>query len=232
MNVLFGNFGNNTIALLQWAHELALDEVYVVHVDTGWAAHGWVERVEAGQALATRYGFTPVTLQPATDFAAMVEDRGRFPTIKNQWCAPFLKGLPLLAWLDECDLACEATILLGSRRADSRARADLPEFIELSEHYNERRVWHPLFDCDTPQRDTLVERAGFEVLNHCSLECAPCLHATQSELVQLSDADRARLSNLEKRVGRTFITSESTRENSQGVEQFDRGCGSPYACGE
>jgi hypothetical protein len=250
MNILFGNYGNNTIALLQWAHENQLAAVYAVHIETGWAAIEWAERVQQGQALARNYGFIPITLQAPATFQQLVLDRGRFPNRKFQWCAGFLKALPLLEWLDEVDASAIATILLGSRRADSRARIQLPEFIESSKHFGERRVWHPLFEQDDLTRNALIHRAGFAVLSHRSLECDPCIHSQIGDLQRLSIDTWQRTAHLEKQVQQPFFAPE-TFGGAQNIEQavvwakpqpqltdkhslekFDLGCGAFFACGE
>ncbi|MGB6976204.1 MAG: phosphoadenosine phosphosulfate reductase family protein [Gammaproteobacteria bacterium] len=250
MHIIFGNYGNNSIALIQWAYENKLTEVSVVHVETGWAAQEWAEQVQRGQTLARRYGFTPITLAAPATFQQLVLDRGRFPSHKFQWCAGFLKGLPLIEWLDEVDASATATILLGSRRADSRARMQLPEFIESSEHFGERRIWHPLFKQDDLTRNALIQRAGIEVLAHRSLECDPCIHSQIGDLQRLSLGTCQRVANLEKQVQQPLFAPE-TFGNAQNIEQavvwakqqprmtdthslekFDLGCGAFFACGE
>ena len=44
--VIFVSWGNDSIALVQWAKENELDGVACVYTDTGWAADGWMDRVE------------------------------------------------------------------------------------------------------------------------------------------------------------------------------------------
>jgi hypothetical protein len=250
MSILFGNYGNNTIALIQWAYENKLAGVCVVHVETGWTAQEWAEQVQRGQALAHNYGFTPITLTARATFQQLVLDRGRFPSRKFQWCAGFLKGLPFLEWLDENDAAATATILLGSRRADSRARLQLPEFIESSEHFGERRVWYPLVYHDDSTRNALIQRAGFKVLPHRSLECDPCIHSQLNDLQRLSPDTCQRVARLEEQIQQPFFDPETVggmRNMEQAVawakqqlpvtdtlslEQFDLGCGAFFACGE
>jgi len=91
---VFGNFGNNTIALIQWCVEARLNDVVVVHVETGWAADTWERRVSKAMAYIKESGFDSVLLKPKATFQEMVIDRRHFPSPKFQWCAGFLKGLP------------------------------------------------------------------------------------------------------------------------------------------
>ena len=225
MYIISGNYGDNTLALIQWAKEAALAPVTVVHIDTGWAAQSWQAHVSAGQALVQRYDFTPTTITAKHSFEALVHDRGRFPSQKFQWCAGFLKGLPLLAWLDEIDPDYQATLLLGARRADSRVHTDLPEWLEESEHHGGRRVHYPLYKHDTPARDALISKTGLPILGHRSLECDPCIHSARQSL---SPASQSRLAALEAKIGEPMALPAT----DPSLEQFDMGCGMPYGCGE
>ena len=80
MQIIFGNYGNNTIALIQWAHLHQKNNVYVVHVETGFAASEWQTQVKKGQALAKRYHFNAIALQANPGLPEMILDRKRFPS--------------------------------------------------------------------------------------------------------------------------------------------------------
>lgn len=226
---IFGNIGDNTVALMRWAHECALENVTVLNVDTGWAAECWAKRVAMGQRLARDYGFSVQTLQPPQSFPEQIAQRGAFPSVKFQWCAGFVKGLAFLNWADIEDPQCQATVLMGSRRADSRARFALPEFEHDNEHFGGRTVWYPLFDTDDQQRDQLIAKTGCAQLNHRSLECHPCVFNSPAELVLLSDHDNARIAQLHRQLEKPIIQQQSA---VAGMERFDLGCGAKYGCGE
>jgi 3'-phosphoadenosine 5'-phosphosulfate sulfotransferase (PAPS reductase)/FAD synthetase len=242
MQIIFGNYGDNTIALIQWAHANSL-KVSVVSVETGWAALSWREQIERGQALAQGYGFETVSLKPTLSFQDLVRDRKSFPNLKFQWCATFLKALPFLAWLNQVDDRCEATILLGSRRADSRARIHLAEYVEESEHYDNRPLWFPLCHFSNQMRADLIQQAGFMPLNHRSLECDPCIHSQVQDLHRLEQNSVLQTLSLEQEIHATLfhkpldeLIATSKQDpvtcKSQVLEVFDMGCGSRYACGE
>ena len=127
MNIIFGNYGNQTLAAIQWVFEAKLSDVSVVSVSTGWAAAEWLPHVAAAEAFADRCGFKVVRLASKPDFSELIADRQGFPSTQFQWCAGFLKGLVLLDWLDEQDRRGQATLIFGKRRRDSRANFDLPE---------------------------------------------------------------------------------------------------------
>lgn len=249
MYIVFGNYGNETIAVCQYLANAGYTDITVVSTDTGWAAESWRRRVTAARQFVEKLGFTAIELSAAASFSDMVLDRKQFPDQKFQWCAGFLKGLTLLSWLDEHDSACEATIILGKCQSGSRANARLPEFIEESEHYGERQVWHPLYQHDISARDQLIEQAGFSVLTHRSLECDPCVNNNLGDFQRLAVTEQQRLAVLEKQVGRAMfdarnwgheagieqIVQWAKRQpefDADEPEQFDMGCGSPYGCGE
>ena len=249
MQIIFGNYGNNTIALIQWAHLHQKNNVYVVHVETGFAASEWQTQVKKGQALAKRYHFNAIALQANPGLPEMILDRKRFPSSQFQWCVSFLKGLPFLQWLDQMDSSCEAEIWLPSRRADSRARVHLPEAIENSDYYGGRKVVYPLSRIDHHERDALVANSGLELLTHRSLECDPCIHSQLTDFSRLSEDTISRVAALECQLQRPMFNAKhfngnegirtvvkwahlQNKELENNLETYDMGCGAVYACGE
>lgn len=228
MKLIFGNYGDNTIALIRWAYENNIQDLTVLNVDTGWAAATWSERVRQAKQIVVEYGFTPITICPKMGFAEQIIDRGQFPAAKFQWCAGFIKGLPLIDYADQHDPACAATIMMGSRRADSRARYNLPEYIDDSEHFGGRRVWYPLFNIDDTERNRLVNATGMPLLGYRSKECLLCVYSTGYERELLSEHDAKEVEKLESQLTQPIQLSN---QNS-GIEAFDLGCGAKYACGE
>src|SRR5258708_4057588 len=108
--VIRSNYGNDSIALIEAIRERqALEphfkKIYVVYIDTGWAAVKWQERVAKSEKFVKQCGFEAIHLKAKVSFPELVIDRTSFPSTKFQWCAGFLKGLPLLEWLDEHDPA-------------------------------------------------------------------------------------------------------------------------------
>ena len=249
MYIIFGNYGNETIALMQWAHERQLAPVTVVNMETGWAAASWPARVEQSQTYGKQCGFAVVTLSAKKHFGLLMEQQKNFPTTKFQWCAGFLKGPAFLDWLDKVDSGAGATILIAQRRALSRAQQNMPEFVEQSEHYGDRKVWYPLFDTSTETRNELIQRAGFSILEHRSLECDPCVNNTHTDFTRLESPDIEKTAALEHALQKFMFAPQSygdsqgiaqvvawikktdTVTESKGGEQFDMGCGAPFGCG-
>jgi 3'-phosphoadenosine 5'-phosphosulfate sulfotransferase (PAPS reductase)/FAD synthetase len=247
IHFIFGNYGDNTIALIRWAYLNQLTDITVIHINTGWGSSRWQQRVSQGIRLVQDYGFTSQELSPSHNLSDLVRDRQSFPNAKYQWCTTFLKALPVISFLDEVDEFCQSVVLLGARRRDSRARANLPEFITESEHYGDRKVWFPLYDTSQKERDDLILATGFEVLNSPGQECFPCIHSSISELKALQPKQIKIVRALEQEITQTMFAArypemsiEQLRdmslppeeESANKMEQFDMGCGSHYVCGE
>ena len=222
------NYGDESIALTQWAFESHLLAT-VVYIDTGFQAQGWQKRVKLGEAHAKACGFETVKILSAISFRDAVIGRKAFPCSKFQWCTALLKGLPFLDWLEKRDLKGESIILLAKRKAASKAHMDLSEWIEFCEYHNDRTVWHPLIDMDDKVRDALLSRAHFAPLGHRSLECEPCVNATPADFKRMSPQDKARLKDLEKTIQIAF--QAPSEEPTQYLDLFYRGCGNHFGCG-
>jgi len=238
--IIIGNFANHSIATLQYLIEEEIKDIHFIYVETGWAAASWQKRVAEGSAYAKKHGVQIHHLSSPASFEQMVLDRKQFPSTKFQWCAGFLKGLPITTHLDEMDPFCEATIVSGKRRLDSRRYQNLPEFKEDDDYFNGRTLWHPLYKCSNETFQALIKRSGFDSLPYSGEECSPCIHLCQKQLASLKPHSIKRLATLEKKINSTmyehpiqyYISAHPKNESSIGLKQFDLGCGSPWCCGE
>ena len=243
MYILRSNYSNNSLALIQWAHEQGLDDVRVVYTDTGWAAAGWLDFVAECEAWVERLGFAAVHLQALTPFDEVMEMKGGFPSRQHQWCALHLKGIPFLKWIEEADPDGAATVLLAKTVVDTNYQ-DIPEFIESCEYNGERRVWQPLYACDRAQRDALLQRAGRESLPGPSQECAPCINASAAQLRRLQAADIDKTAELEEELQtplfppqdcdgatgiRAVVAWAATADDQRPHYRF--GCSAMFGCG-
>ena len=204
MHVLFCSYGNDSIALIQWAHERGLKGVTCLYSDTGWSARWWPERVARGEALAHAYGYTTARTESEGMLELVKRKRG-WPGAggQGQFCTAELKVLPALEWLDANDPGKEATAMTGVRRSESKHRSDAPEHVDESERHGGRDLWQPLVRHTDEMRDALLHRAGFDVLPHRSLECYPCINANIDDIRLLSE-DRIKLIDItEKYLGFT-----------------------------
>ncbi|WP_119343140.1 hypothetical protein [Facilibium subflavum] len=238
MHCLIANFGDDSVALIQWAYENKLDDVIVLSVDTGWQASIWQERLDIAHQWIQTLGFTHHHLPAEHDFSALVRARSQFPSQKFHWCAGFLKGITILNWLEENDEDGQAIIALANRRSMSKAQTDLPEYIKESERYDDRRLIYPLAGFDQDMRDALIAKTPFQTpLNHRSLECQPCIHFTRRDNKTLSEADITRIIALEKEIGQTMFDQgfkhfiETIEKNTNYYDEFAKTCSWDYGCG-
>jgi len=250
MNVISASYGNDSIALIQWAYEAGLKDVIVVYCDTGWSAPDWGKRVSTGEKFAKSCGFK-VHQVKSMGMKELVKIKKGFPCNGLQFCTAHLKGVPFLNWIDEYDQKRVAKVLVGKRRSESRARAKTPEFVEKSEYHGERLLWHPLYKHTEDDRNKLLARADFAVLPHRSQECSPCVNANRSDFMLLTAAQIERVNDLEVMVGKpmfrpkrfgavgiygVMVWAKHGCKNKRGgifAEDLleDEGCGSPFGCG-
>lgn len=236
MYIILGNFGNHSLAAMQFLLEKQLHPIYFVSIETGWAAPSWSEHVTPRVNYAHHQGVQVHQLSSLQTFSEMVLDRKQFPSQKFQWCASFLKGITILNFLDEYDPSGEAIIVSGKRQADSRRYSDLKEYDLEHEIYQGRTLWHPLAKASDKEFLSLITRTGFQPLSHPSLECNPCIHMNTTQLKQVEDLSLKRLSTLENQVGCTMFPTKSLPsvgpKEPLFLSQFDLGCGSIWNCGE
>lgn len=217
MYLISTSMGNDSIALIQWAHEKQLDDCYVVYANTGWCHPDWPARVKRGMALADSYGFTTWSTMGMFSFEEAVRFKGGFPNNKYQWCSGIIKSIPLNDFANFIDPYNTATVVIGKRREESKDRANTPEYIKESEYHEYRKVWHPLYKHTEKQRDELVIRAGFKPLPHRSMECCPCVNANRNDLVNTPESQIEKVRKLESEVGRNMFKPS----RSMGAEGID-----------
>lgn len=218
MNAISSSYGNDSIALIQWARENQLPNVTVVFIDTGWSAPGWLDRVARCEEWVRSIGFATVNIKPEVQFEELMRIKKGFPSQKFQWCSSFLKGLPFLTWIDEQDPDNRAMVLIGKRREESNERANIDEYVYGSIYHGGRTLRHPLYLHLEAQRDELIHRAGFEVLPHRSKECSPCINANKPDLIQLTRPEIDRVKALEADTGQTMFRVKK-KGGARGIEQ-------------
>lgn len=202
--IISSSCGNDSVALIQWAIENKLKNVTVVYLNTGWAAPFWPSRVEKVSEWARSFGLSFVEVK-SIGMTQLVKDREAFPANRYQFCTAILKGIPFLQWIDEFDPAEKACVIIGKRRAESRARAETPHYIVHSQYHGGRTVWHPLYKHSHEERDALLGRAGFGVLPHRSRECSPCVNANKADFLALDPSQIQKVSELEVAIGKPMF---------------------------
>ena len=203
MKIIFASYGNDSIALIQWAKENDLKDVCVAHSDTGWAAEGWQDRVFTAERWVESLGFTPVRI-PSIGMAELVRKKKAWPRGgggKFQFCTHELKEKPALEWMESIDPDKLAICMVGIRREESANRALFPEWTEDSPKHGGRTLHAPLVRVREKQRNELIAKTPFTVLPARSKECWPCVNANKSELKLLDEKTIIRVKNLEDEMG-------------------------------
>lgn len=217
--VIFVSYGNDSIALLQWAHEQGLEGVHVVYTDTGWAADGWADRVERGEALARSYGFTPHRTT-SKGFKQLARDKKGFPTQRYQWCSEVLKIAPGREWLEANDPHKMAVAIVGVRREESQDRVDFPEWAAKSGNHGDRVMIAPFATLSASERNEYIARAGFEVLPHRSRECR-CINSNRKDLQRFTANDIAEVKAIEAEIGKTMYRPHR-HMGAKGIDEVIR----------
>lgn len=242
MNIIIANFGNDSIALIEWVKQQSLRDVYVVSVDTGWSAKEWDRRVLHADKYLTQHAMTHVRLTSEYSFSKLVRERKNFPSIKFHWCASFLKGLPILEWLDQVDPDLNAMVLLAKRREQAPALQNLQAFELESHSYGGRKVGYPLYQHTLAQRNQLIEEAGFDLLVTRSLECDPCIYNQRSDFQRLDNERIQQVAALEAVIDRPMFSVPIEVVVAETFSDVDvagndktiyyQGCGSEFGCGD
>ena len=247
MNIISSSYGNDSVAMIQWCYENEVEAI-VVYIDTGWAAEEWYDRVNSCEHWARGIGFKTVQIRPEVQFQQLMRDKKGFPNQRFQWCSGMLKGIPFLNFVDKIDSDGEAIVLVGKRRVESRERSETPA-VTISEYHGDRLLMHPLYRHTDADRDELIARTPFTVLEHRSLECSPCVNANAGDFKILSASDIAKVAALEAEIGKTMFRPKR-HNGAQGIRQvidwakygqgkydpdqqdlFNMGGGSPFGCG-
>lgn len=208
--VVFSSYGNDSVALIQWAFESGLEDVAVVYSDTKWAAPWWEKRVWDMEQWVESLGkgfWTDRT--DSIGFVGLAHKKKAFPTQQFQWCSLHLKIEPGAKWLESHDPEKRAVCLVGVRRDEGKDRANFPRYDVHSGNHGGRVMIAPFADYSSADRDALLVRAGVVPLPHRSMECSPCINSNRSDLRALTEDDIRRVEGAEKEMNDQFgLTSK------------------------
>ncbi|WP_316397311.1 phosphoadenosine phosphosulfate reductase family protein [Bradyrhizobium sp. 33ap4] len=226
--VIFASYGNDSVALIQWARENSLEDVAVVYCDTGWAFADWELRVDIMEGWVRDCGFTPYRTQ-SIGFAELARQKQGFPTQRYQWCSYVLKIEPSMRWLEENDPHKIAICVVGARRSEAAdplsTRANFPEYLVRSENHGGRMMLAPMVDWTAETRDAFVRRAGVKPLPHRSGECR-CINSNKSDLQRYTEADILEIAGLEDEVGRPMFRPHR-HMGATGIREIIKWANSP-----
>lgn len=200
--IIRSSYGNDSVALIHWAHEQELEGVVVLYSDTGWARRWWqTERVPEMEAWVRSLGFRAERTQ-SMGMEALVKEHKGWPMRLAQFCTTELKINPSRRWLAENDPDRRAVILTGVRREESPHRAQAPHYRLNSVNDDGRCMISPLVEMTTEQRDALLERAGIKPLAHRSEECR-CINSGKRDIRRFDEADITEIERIEGEMGFT-----------------------------
>ena len=200
MNIIFSSCGNDSVALIQWAFDAELDHIVVAYSDTGWATPTWSARVDRVKDWVELNGGEMIIIKAET-FPDLVRRKKAFPANGMGFCSYELKIKPAGEWLEAFDPEKKGVCYTGVMQIESEARKNWPEVLDSSPNHGGRKLVSPLATLTESARDSLLERAGFDVLPHRSQECSPCINATIKDLQDLPEVDVIKVRDLEKEMG-------------------------------
>ena len=225
--IVKASYGNDSVALIQWAKEHGLPNVATLYNDTGWAEETRSDRVFALEAWVLTLGFTPLRTK-SVGLENLVRQKKGWPRQGLQFCTQHLKIEPTQKILDEIDSERRSIGVVGVRRCESRNRANFPEWSDQ----DGRKCWAPLVDHDDSQRDELLRRAGIEPLPHRSNECFPCINSNRADLRRLTEQTIDKIEAIETSMGHTSKGSPRTMfrpyryQGATGIREIVRGANS------
>lgn len=201
--VIFSSYGNDSVALIQWAADQNLQDVVVVFSDTGWGAKLWADRVDALEWWVHSLGFWTDRTK-SIGFRELAFEKKAFPTQRYQWCSYILKIKPAEDWLTENDPQRRAVCLVGVRREESQDRASFPIFNATSNSHGGRVMLAPMAEWSEETRDLLLAKAGVKPLPHRSMECVPCINSNKADLRAMQEEDVVKGEEVEREINALF----------------------------
>ena len=200
--IIRSSYGNDSVALIQWAHEQELEGVVVVYSDTGWARKWWAtERVPEMEAWVRSLGFRAERVA-SEGMETIVRAHKGWPFRLAQFCTEELKIRPMRAWLAENDPDRRAVILTGVRREESFNRRNTPVFRAKSAHDGGRLMLSPLAEFTEAERNALLLKAGIASLAHRSEECR-CINSGRRDITRFDEDDVSEIERIEASLGVT-----------------------------
>lgn len=185
--------GKDSAAMSLYLHELGIDHDRVF-MDTGWEHPATYEYIRG--PLTEKLG--PITeIRGDLDFVRLVEKKGLFPSRVMRFCTELLKVVPVQRYLAaRADAGEDLVNTVGIRRAESRARSQMPEW-EWSETFD-LEVWRPLVTWTADDVVAIHRRhaLSWNPLYHLGASrvgCWPCIHARKAEIALVARIDPERI---------------------------------------
>ena len=129
--------GIDSTGALYWAlREFPKEKIFLLYCDTGFE---YPENIRIFYRTAAFLGIKPVLLQHPKGFLnLLLEERFKWPDMKNRWCTAYLKTGVTDHWIrtHRDILGNKCLFISGERRDESKGRAKLPEI-----EYHSTTLW-------------------------------------------------------------------------------------------
>ena len=138
--VSYSNGIDSTGALYWVLQEFPKEKIFLLYCDTGLE---YPENIKMFYQTAKYIGVKPVLLQHPKGFLnLLLEERFKWPDMKNRWCTAYLKTGITDKWIraNRKILGTKCLFVSGERRDESRGRAKLPEIEFHSTTLKTKRV--------------------------------------------------------------------------------------------
>lgn len=188
--------GKDSAAMSLLLHELGIEHRRVF-CDTGWEHPKTYEylRGELTAAIGPIEEIRGDLLMPD-----LVRKKGMFPSRTRRFCTTELKVKPLIAYVRRVqDERGDVVNAVGIRAAESRARANMPEW-EWNEDFD-CDVWRPLIAWTEQQVIDIHTRNGLRpnplyLAGHRRVGCYPCIFARKADIRRIADSDPDVIGNI------------------------------------
>lgn len=200
-------------------HDLGIEHERLF-LDTGWEHPLTYEYIRG--PLAEKIGPITETRGPL-NFVELVESKGLFPSRVMRFCTTELKVFPAQRWLSARSeyLGEEIVNAVGIRRAESKARSQMPEW-EWSEGFD-LETWRPLVTWTSHDVRAIHQRHGLAWnplydRGFSRVGCYPCIHENKKGLRLVAEHSPERID---------LIAQLQNRLNERG-SQRDAAMGRPF----
>lgn len=187
--------GRDSAAMSLHLTELGIEHERVF-MDTGWEHPSTLDYLRG--PLTAKLG-SITEIRGDLDFVGLVRKKGLFPSRVMRFCTELLKVVPVQRWLAARDDYGDLVSAVGIRRAESRARAQMPEW-EWSESFDVE-VWRPLVTWSAEDVAAIHRRHDLAMnplyaLGANRVGCWPCIHARKSEIALVARLDPGRIDQI------------------------------------
>ncbi len=215
--------GKDSVAADLWLTEQGIEHERVF-LDTRWENKAVREHLE----------YLRETLGPITELSGplgmvdLIRKKGMFPSRARRFCTEELKTFPAQRYFNaRAEAGDECINVVGIRRAESQARASVPEW-EWQKDWD-IEVWRPLVDWSLDDVIAIHQRHGIKpnglyLLGMDRVGCWPCINSNKGEIRKIAEMDPGKIDEiraLEAEIGikaRARYDARVTKFESGGID--------------